>query len=57
MKLPGYRLKNKTMSATATELAVEIRLDSVATEKLNELRALPGVTEITVMRSTVGSVL
>ena len=57
MKLPGYKLKNKTMSATATELAVEIRLDSAATEKLSELRALPGVTEITVMRSTAGSVL
>ena len=57
MAMPGYTLKNKTMNATGTELAVEVRLDSTAAEKLNQLRTMPGVTEITIMRSTAGSVL
>ena len=55
--LPGYKLKNKTMSATATELAVEVRLDEATSKKLDALRNMPGITEITVMRSTAGSVL
>lgn len=56
-KLPGYQMKNKTMRANATELVAEVRLDSKAMEKLNNLRREPGVQEITVMRSVTGSVL
>lgn len=55
--LPGYRLKNKTMTGSQTELAAEVRLDDGAMESLNDLRHLPGVSEISVMRSVSGSVL
>ena len=55
--LPGYRLKNKTMAGASTELAAEVRLDGEAMRSLEELRRLPGVEEISVMRSVSGSVL
>lgn len=55
--LPGYCLKNKTMTGSQTELAAEVRLDDKAMESLNGLRNLPGVSEISVMRSVSGSVL
>lgn len=55
--LPGFRLKNKTMAGTATELVVEVRLDDAGMAALNELRRLPGVKEISVMDSLAGSVL
>ena len=55
--LPGYRLKNKTMSGNQTELAAEVRLNDEAMGQLETLRTLPGVQEISVMRSVSGSVL
>lgn len=55
--LPGYRLKNKTMAGPHTELAAEVRLNDEAMEQLNELRGLPGVSEVSVMRSVSGSVM
>ena len=55
--LPGYRLKNKTMSGTATELVAEVRLDNGGMERLSQLRSTPGVKEISVMSSVSGSIL
>ena len=55
--MPGYQLKNKTMSGSRTELVAELRLNDADMEKLSALRSAPGVQEITVMRSTAGSVL
>lgn len=55
--LPGYRLKNKTMSGSYTELVAEIRLSQSGMKKLEELREISGVREITLMGSTGGSVL
>ena len=55
--LPGYQMKNKSMSGAATELVAEVRLDSKAMDALSQLRSEPGVLEITVMRSVTGSVL
>lgn len=54
---PGYRMKNKTMSETMTELVAEMRLGKADMEKLSELRNTPGVQEITVMRSVSNSIL
>ena len=56
-KLPGYQLKNKSMTAEATELVAEMRLDDKGFAKLEQLRSATGVKEITVMRSVTGSVL
>ena len=55
--MPGYQLKNKTMSGNRTELVAELRLNDADMEKLSTLRSTPGVQEITVMRSVSGSVL
>lgn len=55
--LPGYRMKNKTMSGDSTELVAEVRLDDAGMEKLSSLRGAPGVREISVMRSVSNSVL
>lgn len=55
--LPGYRLKNKTMSGDATELVAEVRLDDAGMEQLSALRSAPGVREISIMRSVSNSVL
>ena len=55
--LPGYKLKNKSMTADATELVAELKLDDAGMKKLSALRNIPGVTEITVMSSVSGSVL
>ena len=55
--MPGYQLKNKTMSSNRTELVAELRLNDADMEKLSALRSAPGVQEITVMRSVSGSVL
>lgn len=56
-ELPGYRLKNKTMTGDMTELVAEVRLNQSAMEKVDALRYLSGVREISVMRSVSGSVL
>jgi len=55
--MPGYKLKNKSMTADATEIVAEMRLDESGFAKLEQLRTVPGVREITVMRSVTGSVL
>ena len=55
--LPGYRLKNKTMAGSATELVAEVRLDNTGMEQLSSLRSITGVKEISVISSVSGSVL
>jgi uncharacterized membrane protein YhiD involved in acid resistance len=55
--LPGYRLKNKTMSASQTELVAEVRLSGNSMLRVDTLRNEPGVQEISLMRSTAGSAL
>ena len=54
---PHYRLKNKNMTGTATELVAEIELNGKDMVLLERLRSEPGVQEITVMASVSGSVL
>ncbi len=55
--LRHYQLKNKNMTAGATELVAEVMLSESDMNKLSKLRAEPGVQEITVMSSVGGSVL
>ena len=55
--LPGYQLKNKTMSGNFTEVVAEVRLGKRAMEQLTALRDEPGVHEISIMRSVGNSVL
>lgn len=55
--LPGYRMKNKTMSGNFTEIVAEVRLDSNGMARLSELRSIAGVHEVSVMDSVAGSVL
>lgn len=55
--LRHYQLKNKNMTAGATELVAEVMLNDAEMQKLSKLRADPGVQEITVMSSVGGSVL
>jgi uncharacterized membrane protein YhiD involved in acid resistance len=52
-----YRLKNKNMTAGATELVAEMELNNKDMVLLERLRAEAGVQEITVMASVNGSVL
>lgn len=54
-KMPGFRLKNKTMAADGMELVAEMRLNGDGMEKLSRLREAAGVREITVMSSVAGS--
>jgi len=55
--MPGYQMKNLTITSDVTELVAELELDNQGLEALSGLRSEPGVLEITVMRSTSGSVL
>jgi uncharacterized membrane protein YhiD involved in acid resistance len=55
--LPGYRLKNKSMTADYTELVAEIRLSGNSTLCVDTLRSEQGVREVSLMRSTAGSSL
>ena len=55
--LPGYRLKNKTMAGSVTEIVAEARLDDAGMTALEDLRKIPGVKEVSVMDSLAGSVL
>lgn len=55
--MPAYQMKNKTMSGEMTELVAEMRLGNDQMVKLDELRKMEGVREITIMRSVTGSVL
>ena len=54
---PHYSLKNKNMTAGATEWVVEVELNQKHMNQLESLREKPGVQEITIMRSVSGSVL
>lgn len=53
----GYRMKNKTMSGSYTELVCEVKLGDNGMRRIDAMRGLPGVREITVMNSVSGSVL
>ena len=55
--MPGYKLKNKTINATSTEIVAELHLGRKGLHDLDQLRSYPGVTEITIMQSVSGSVL
>jgi len=56
-QLPGYRMKNLTITGDTTELVAEVRLNDEALLRLHELREVHGVQELSVMRSASGSVL
>ncbi len=55
--MPGYTMKNLTLSDGGTELVAEMRLDEQGMQELAALRERAAVQEITVMRSVSGSVL
>ena len=55
--LPGYRMKNKTLAGNYTELVCEVKLTDGALKKIDFLRSIPGVREVTIMNSVSGSVL
>ena len=55
--ITGYKMKNKTMSSSFTELVAEIKLTDAGLQKIDYLRNIPGVREITVMSSVSGSAL
>ena len=55
--LSGYKMKNKTMTGNYTELVAELKLTDAALKKIDFLRNIPGVREVTVMSSVSGSVL
>ena len=53
----GYRLKNKTMAGSYNELVAEIKLTEAGLQKIDYLRNIPGVREVSVMASMGGSAL
>ena len=53
----GYKMKNKTMSGAYYELVAEIKLTEAGLQKIDYLRNIPGVREVTVMASLSGSAL
>ena len=55
--ISGYKMKNKTMTGNYTELVAELKLTDAALKKIDFLRNIPGVREVTVMSSVSGSVL
>ena len=55
--LNGYKMKNKTMTGNYTELVAELKLTDAQLKKIDFLRNIPGVREVTVMNSVSGSVL
>ena len=55
--LTGYKMKNKTMSGNFTELVAEIKLTDTGLQKIDYLRNIPGVREVTIMSSVGGSAL
>ena len=55
--ISGYKMKNKTMTGKYTELVAELKLTDAALKKIDFLRNIPGVREVTVMSSVSGSVL
>ena len=57
MGITGYKMKNKTMTSSYTELVAELKLSDTALTKIDFLKNVPGVREVTVMNSVSGSVL
>ena len=55
--ISGYKLKNKTLARDYTELVAEVRLTSNGLHKMDNLRSIPGVREVSIMASASGSVL
>jgi len=55
--MPGYRMKNKTVTDDMIELVAEMRLSTSGTKKLTALQEQDGVREISIMKSVSGSVL
>ena len=55
--ISGYKMKNKTMTGNYPELVAELKLTDAALKKIDFLRNIPGVREVTVMSSVSGSVL
>ncbi len=55
--LPAYRLKNKTLSKSGTEVVAEVRLGEAEMALLDTIRADAGVVELSVMASVSGSAL
>ena len=55
--LNGYKLKNKTLSGAYNELVAEVKLTEVGLQKIDYLRNIPGVREVSVMASMSGSAL
>ena len=55
--ISGYKLKNKTMSGNFNELVAEIRLTDAGLQKIDYLRNIPGVREVSIMNSLSGSTL
>ena len=55
--LSGYKMKNKTMTGTYTELVAELKLSDAQLKKIDFLRNIPGVREVSIMNSVSGSVL
>lgn len=56
-KLPGFTMKNKSMTREYFELAGEFRLKDNNPKALNALRNVEGVQEISIMSSTSGTTL
>lgn len=57
LALPGFTLKNKSMTAETTELVGEVRLKDNDPQAINALRRVEGVQEISLMASASGSTL
>ena len=55
--LPGFVMKNKSMTREYTELVGEVRLKGNHSQALNDLRTVEGVQEISIMASASGSTL
>ena len=55
--ISGYKLKNKTLAKDYTELVAEVKLTDSGLQKMDNLRKVPGVREISIMVSASGSVL
>ena len=55
--LNGYKLKNKTLSGAYNELVAEIKLTDAGLQKIDYLRNIPGVREVSIMNSLSGSTL
>ena len=53
--MPGYRMKNKTMTDDMVELVAEMRLRQGDMEKLSQIQEQPGVREISIMQNVSGS--